>query len=101
MPRLKQLPDFGHWLEGLKDKTVKGAVLARLARLARGLKGDCSSVGKGVSELRIHEGAGWRVYFTERGDYLVVLLVGGSKRTQRADIEKAQQLAAQLTDDEA
>ncbi len=71
-------------------------VLARIKRPERGLLGDVESVGKGVSELRIHFGPGWRVYFTQRGTQLVILLRGGTKRTQKSDIKRAQSLAAML-----
>jgi putative addiction module killer protein len=93
---LKPLPTFTAWLDGLTDATVRGVVAARLKRLERGLMGDVEPVGDGVSELRIHLGAGWRVYFTQRGSQLVVLLVGGSKRTQKRDIKRAKALAALL-----
>jgi len=72
---------------------VRGVVVARIKRLELGLMGDVAPVGGGVSELRIHLGAGWRVYFTQRGPLLVVLLAGGSKRTQKLDIKRARLLA--------
>lgn len=93
---IKPLPEFTVWLEGLADVTVRSVVVARLKRLERGLLGDVEPVGGGVSELRIHLGAGWRIYFTQRGTHLIVLLVGGSKRTQKRDIKRAKALAALL-----
>lgn len=95
---LKPLPEFSAWLSGLKDVTVRSVIVARLRRLEMGLAGDVEPVGQGVSELRIHLGAGWRVYYTQRGGQVVVLLAGGSKRTQKRDIERARALAALLDD---
>jgi putative addiction module killer protein len=93
---LKPLPEFTQWVNSLKDVTVRSVVIARLKRLELGLLGDVASVGAGVSELRIHLGAGWRVYYTQRGDQIIVLLAGGSKRTQQRDIDRAKALAALL-----
>lgn len=93
---IKPLPEFSAWLDGLTDVTVRSVVVARLKRLEMGLAGDVEPVGDGVSELRIHLGAGWRVYFTRRGTQLIVLLTGGSKRSQKRDIKRAKALAALL-----
>jgi putative addiction module killer protein len=96
MALLKPLPQFSAWLDGLADLGVRGVVIARLKRLELGLMGDVEPVGEGVSELRIHLGAGWRVYFTQRGACVVILLAGGSKRSQKRDIKHAKALAALL-----
>lgn len=93
---VKALPEFTSWLDHLADASVRGVVVSRIKRLERGLLGDVEPVGGGVSELRIHVGAGWRVYFALRGGQLVVLLAGGSKRTQKSDIRRAKALAALL-----
>ena len=93
---IKPLPEFTAWLDDLADATVRSVVVARIKRLEGGLMGDVEPVGEGVSELRINIGAGWRVYFTQHGTQLIVLLVGGSKRTQKRDIKRAKALAALL-----
>lgn len=93
---IRPLPEFTAWIDGLKDETVRGVIVARIKRLQLGLMGDVQPVGDGVSELRIHLGAGWRVYFTQRGMQLIVLLAGGSKRTQKKDIKRAKTLAERL-----
>ncbi|HYN61733.1 MAG TPA: type II toxin-antitoxin system RelE/ParE family toxin [Rubrivivax sp.] len=93
---IKPLPEFTEWVAGLKDAAVRGSVVARVKRLALGLAGDVGPVGDGVSELRIHLGAGWRVYFVRHGQAVVVLLCGGSKRTQASDIKRAKALASRL-----
>ena len=92
--RIRQTQVFGSWLSGLKDLTVRAAVVRRIVRLAADNAGDMASVGDGVSELRIHLGAGWRIYFVQRRGDLIILLVGGSKRTQARDIVRAKALAA-------
>lgn len=93
---VRTLPEFTVWLDGLKDETVRGVIVAGIKRLECGLMGGVQPVGEGVSELRIHLGAGWRLYFAQRGTHLIVLLVGGSKRTQKKDIKRAKALAALL-----
>lgn len=93
---IKPLPEFTAWLDDLPDAQVRGVIAARIKRLQFGLMGDVEPVGDGVSELRIHVGAGWRVYFVQRGRQVIVLLAGGSKRTQARDIKRARALAALL-----
>ena len=85
-----QVP-FEDWLDDLNDKRAVARVLARLARVRQGNFGDCKSVGEGVSELRVDYGPGYRVYFGQRGQRLIVLLCGGNKRTQDRDIRLAKQ----------
>jgi len=96
MISVRPLPQFTAWLDCLPDAAVRGVVLARIKRLEHGLMGDVKPVGEGVSELRIRMGAGSRVYFCQRGSQLIVLLAGGSKRTQISDIKRAKVLAASL-----
>ena len=93
---IKPLPEFTEWLDGLPDASVRGVVVARIKRLELGLMGDVEPIGDGVSELRIHFGAGWRIYFVQRRAQLIVLLAGGSKRTQKTDIKRARVLASLL-----
>jgi putative addiction module killer protein len=82
---------FEDWLDDLGDKRAVARVLARLARVRQGNPGDCKTVGEGVSELRVDYGPGYRVYFGQRGQTVVVLLCGGDKRTQDRDIRLAKQ----------
>lgn len=80
----------------LRDRAARARIAARIDRLAFGNPGDVAPVGDGVSELRIHCGPGYRVYFVQRGKVLIVLLCGGDKRTQARDIKTAKKLAAEL-----
>jgi putative addiction module killer protein len=93
---IRVLPSFTAWIGALKDESVRGVIVARIKRLERGLMGDVEALGQGVSELRIHQGAGWRLYFVQREARIIVLLAGGSKRTQDKDIKRAKALAALL-----
>ncbi|MQP68065.1 type II toxin-antitoxin system RelE/ParE family toxin [Niveispirillum sp. SYP-B3756] len=90
---------FTDWLDGLRDRQARARILVRLARLAEGNAGDVKSVGGGIAELRIDYGPGYRVYLTQRGGVLVILLAGGDKTTQDRDIAKARRLAADLPDE--
>jgi putative addiction module killer protein len=86
---------FTRWLSGLRDKVARRSIISRLSRLEFGLAGDVKPVGSGVSELRIDVGAGYRVYYRQRGDVLIVYLCGGDKRTQSSDIIRAIELSKQ------
>jgi putative addiction module killer protein len=81
---------FTDWLEALKDRKARAKIRVRLDRLRLGNLGDCKPAGAGVSELRIDYGPGYRVYFGQESSRIVVLLCGGDKRTQEADVKKAQ-----------
>lgn len=80
----------------LRDTRARAKIAARIDRLAFGNPGDVAPVGAGVSEMRVHDGPGYRVYFVKRGETLIVLLCGGDKSTQAQDIAKAKILAAGL-----
>lgn len=84
---------FDAWFEKLKDEIAKAAIIARLARLESGNFGDARSVGGGISELRVHHGPGYRIYFQKRGRRIVLLLCGGDKSTQQRDIARAKNIA--------
>ncbi|MEO0803927.1 MAG: type II toxin-antitoxin system RelE/ParE family toxin [Cyanobacteria bacterium J06642_2] len=79
------------WLQSLRDRRIQKRIEVRLLRLEQGQYGDCAPVGEEVLELRLFFGAGYRVYFGEDGDRIVVLLCGGDKSTQRNDIKRAKQ----------
>lgn len=87
---------FDIWFTHLADKTGRFRIQARVDRIEIGNFGDCEPIGEGVSEMRIHFGPGYRVYFVQRGIELVVLLAGGDKSTQSKDIKAALKLAREL-----
>lgn len=87
---------FDRWFSGLRDRRAVVRVQARIDRAEDGNFGDCMPVGEGVSEMRIHYGPGYRVYFTQRGHELVILLAGGDKSTQAKDIKAAIDMARHL-----
>src|SRR5271154_3516765 len=88
--------DFDGWLSKLADQKAKARILARLRSATFGNFGDCEPVGEGVSEMRIHIGGGYRVYYTRTGSTVYVLLAGGVKATQTKDISKAKMMAREL-----
>jgi putative addiction module killer protein len=87
---------FDQWLDKLKDGVARAKITARIDRLRGGNFGDVKPVGEGISELRIHYGPGYRIYFTRRGKKIVLVLYGGSKKTQIKDIKLAKKLAQQI-----
>lgn len=87
---------FDAWFTGLRDPRAKARIAARIRRAEEDNLGDCASVGEGVSEMRIHYGPGYRVYFIQKGLELVILLAGGDKTTQSKDIKAAQKLAREI-----
>lgn len=98
MIELKQTETFRKWRTKLKDARARAAIALRLARLRCSHAGDAEPVGKGVSELRIHYGAGLRVYFQRRGDTIIILLCGGDKGSQARDIKAALRLAEEWSE---
>ncbi len=96
MFEIRKSEAFASWLEALVDLRARARVQARIERLASGNAGDAKAVGDGVSELRIDYGPGYRVYFVKTGRTIIVLLAGGTKSTQSADIKKALRLARNL-----
>ena len=94
--RVLQTAEFVNWLPSLRDRRAVARITDRLLRAADGNFGDVKDAGKGISEMRIDYGPGYRVYFNQRGSELVVLLCGGDKRTQDRDIAHAKRLKADL-----
>ena len=98
MLELKQTETFRTWWSRLKDERARGLIVSRLSRLAYGHTGDVAPVGGGISELRIHAGPGYRVYFCRRGKTVIILLCGGDKGSQTRDIRTAKRLAEEWSD---
>lgn len=98
MVEIRQTDTYSTWFGRLRDVRARARILVRIRRLTLGNPGDVAPVGEGVSELRIHHGPGYRVYYTARGERLVILLAGGDKKSQQRDIAKAIELARNLED---
>jgi putative addiction module killer protein len=96
MNTIQSTTEFDKWLASLTDKVGKARILQRLDSAVLGNFGDCEPVGSGVSEMRVHYGPGYRVYFTRRAGVVYLLLLGGDKSSQKRDIKQAIKLAAEL-----
>ena len=99
MIEVVQTDVFRRWMDRLDDRVARNRIVARIDRVASGNLGDWKSVGGGVAEVRIDHGPGYRVYFSRRGGRVVIILAGGTKRTQTSDIAKAVGIAKELRGD--
>lgn len=88
--------EFDAWLSALKDKVGRARIALRIRSAEHGNFGDCEPVGEGVSEMRVHAGPGYRVYYTRRGKVVYLLLLGGDKSSQKRDIKRAIEMARAL-----
>jgi putative addiction module killer protein len=93
MIEILQSETYKRWFKSLRDGVARARINARIRRLSTGNLGDFKPVGEGVYELRIDHGPGYRVYFTQRGSVVTLLLCGGDKRTQSTDIKRAIEIA--------
>lgn len=93
MVEVRQTPEFSQWLRGLRDANAAARILQRIRRMERGNPGDVKPVGGPVMEMRMDHGPGYRVYYMQRGATVVILLCGGDKRRQQADIKHARDTA--------
>ena len=100
MYQLQQTDVFASWLVGLRDVRAQARILARLESARLGNLGDCKAIGSGIREMRIHTGSGYRVYFVQKKQVILVLLCGGSKSGQTRDITRAKKMARELKDDD-
>ena len=96
MKEIAETHEFSKWIDKLKDVRALAIIQTRIARLIHDLPGDVAPVGEGVSELKIDYGSGYRIYFIQQGNILIVLLAGGNKKTQAKDIRIALKLAREL-----
>ena len=96
MIQIQQTETYAKWFAGLRDRVARARIDIRIRRLSLGNAGDTKPVGEGVSELRVDHGPGYRIYFIQRGEVVIVLLAGGDKSTQDKDIRNAKALANDL-----
>ena len=93
---VRETVEFAEWLHGLRDRTARARIRRRIYQLSRGLFGDVRSLRGALWEARIHYGPGYRLYYTQRGDTLILLLCGGDKRSQDRDIARARRMIGEL-----
>lgn len=98
MYNIKLTDEFDVWLSGLKDNIARLRLARRLEKASRGALGDVKPVGEGVFEMREHFGSGWRMYYVQHGDTLIIMLAGGDKSSQSRDIKRAKQMATNLNE---
>ena len=96
MIEIRQTPTYAAWFSSLRDRVAKARIVARIDRMQAGLRGDWRAVGRGVFELRVDYGPGYRVYYVQHGTLFIVLLAGGDKSSQARDISAAKKLASEL-----
>lgn len=96
MVEIRETKLYAKWFDSLRDRNTQARIAIRIQRLALGNPGDVKSVGGGISELRINYGPGYRIYFTRRGEELILLINGGDKDSQREDIAVAKELLEEL-----
>jgi putative addiction module killer protein len=92
--KIRKTSVYKKWINGLRDSRARYRILIRIRRLEEGNPGDVKSAGEGISEMRIDYGPGYRVYYKNIGNEIIILLCGGDKRTQQADIAEAKRIAA-------
>lgn len=96
MNSFQRTAEFDEWLKALRDSTAKARILARIRSAEAGNFGDCEPVGDGISEMRIHVGPGYRLYYCRRGKVVYLLLCGGDKSTQKKDIKMAKTILKEI-----
>lgn len=96
MNRFLRSDEFDTWLANLKDMVGRARIVHRIRSAELGNFGDCAPVGEGISEMRIHFGPGYRIYFKRQGTVVYLLLIGGNKSTQKRDIKRAMEIAREL-----
>ena len=96
---IRKTPIFDLWLKNLRDSRVRFRIHERITRLAKGNPGDVKPIGEGCSELRIDHGPGYRVYYKDTGEEIIILLCGGIKSGQKADIARAKEIAREVDED--